>query len=130
MLHYKIRTIKSLKDQKVKYYPAVANLRVMKFKDIIEHIVARTHLTSPDVVGGAQALSSAVSNYLRQGRRVKLGELGSFYLGVRATEGMAEKEKVTANNIKNVRCRYLASSEMKKSLATSLVGFKKREEKQ
>lgn len=127
MLHYKIRAIKNVKEQKMKYYPAVANLRVMKFKDIIERIVERTHLTSPDVTGGAQALSSALVNYLQQGRRVKLGELGSFYLGVRATEGADEKDKVSAKNIKNVRCHYLASSEMKKALETSLVGFKKRE---
>lgn len=130
MLHYKIRAIKNAKEQKTKYYPAVTNLRVMKFKDIIERIVERTHLTSPDVAGGAQALSSALVLYLQQGRRVKLGELGSFYLGVRATEGVDEKDKVSAKNIKNVRCRYLASSEMKKALATSLVGFKKREAEQ
>lgn len=128
MLHYKVRSIKNIKDQKVKYYPAVANVRVMKFKDIVNRIVERTHLTSPDVAGGAQALSSALINYLQQGRRVKLGELGSFYLGVRATEGVDEKDKVSAKNIKNVRCRYLASSEMKKALETSLVGFKKRDE--
>ena len=125
MLHYKIRSIKSIKDQEVKYYPAVANLRVMKFKDIVSRIVERTHLTSPDVAAGAQALSSALVNYLQQGQRVKLGDLGTFYLGVRATEGADEKDKVSAKNIKNIRCRYLASSEMKKALETSLVGFKK-----
>ena len=32
MLHYKIRSIKNVTDQKVKYYPAIANVRVMKFK--------------------------------------------------------------------------------------------------
>lgn len=53
MLHYKIRSIKNVTDQKVKYYPAIANVRVMKFKDIVSRIVERTHLTSPDVSGGA-----------------------------------------------------------------------------
>ena len=128
MLHYKVRSIKNIKDQKVKYYPAVANLRVMKFKDIVSRIVERTHLTSPDVAGGAQALSSALVNYLQQGQRVKLGDLGTFYLCAHANEGADEKDKVSAKNIKNVRCRYLPSSEMKKALETSLVGFKKSDE--
>ncbi len=127
MLHYKIRSIKNVTDQKVKYYPAIANVRVMKFKDIVSRIVERTHLTSPDVSGGAQALSNALVNYLRHGRRVKLGDLGTFYLGLRAVGGEAEKDNVTAKHIKNVRCRYLASNEMKKALETSLVSFKKRE---
>ena len=127
MLHYKIRTIKNVKEQKVKYYPSVANVRVMKFDDIIDRIVERTHLTAPDVTGGAQALSSALIGYLKQGHRVKMGDLGSFYLGVYANEGVDEKEKLSTKNIQNVRCRFLASSEMKKALETSLVGFKKSE---
>lgn len=63
-----------------------------------------------------------ISEELRRGNQVNLGQLGNFYISLNA-EGQANADQVTAATIKKVNLRYRPAKEMRKLL--SVLDFEK-----
>lgn len=110
------RSIKSLKDQKVKYYPAVSYSGTIDSDAICEQISAKSTFTHADVLSTMCALEDLIAQKLQNGCIVRLGLLGSFRTSLRATEGMATKEEVDAKKIKRVHMIFSPSSQLNKEI--------------
>ena len=125
MLNYKVRKFKNNKTQKTVYYPAVTNTRRLNFKDLMAKIVRETHLTQPDITAAVTALVDVLKANLREGRRVRFGSLGTFFLTIRSLKGQIEKDKVSAKDISHLRVRFLPSTNVKGGLKLDGVSVQK-----
>lgn len=127
MILFKATVRKNFKTGEKLFYPMLVEPSVVSFEELLNSVQEICSLTLADVTAIVKSFQEVVLELLSEGYSVHVDNLGTFYLGLRAVGGEAEKDSVTAKHIKNVRCRYLASNEMKKALETSLVSFKKRE---
>ncbi len=75
-----------------------------------------------DVYAVIIGLVNAIQGELKNGRKVVLGKLGTFSLGL-SSEGVEEEYKLTAGQIKKARINYRPGSEINDMLKT--LQFKK-----
>ena len=88
---------------------------------IIKRIEKRSTVSSADVKAVLDALQYEVIDALQNGNSVRLGELGSFRLSIKAngSDTSAEAKKVGANAIKAVNVQFTKSTAMKEALSPS-----------
>lgn len=116
MIKLKVRSMKNIREQKVYYYPAVVHTGTITRNQLCKLISEKTTVTRADVLCAIVALEEYIAEKLANSGRVKLGDLGTFSTSIRSTEGVDEKEQVSANHIKTVRVRFRPSAEMKQDL--------------
>lgn len=116
MIKLKVRSLKNVKTQTVHYYPAVVHTGTVTRNQLCKLISEKTTVTRADVLCAIVALEEYIAEKLANSGRVKLGDLGTFSTTIRATEGVEEKDKVSANHIRTVRVRFRPSAEMKQDL--------------
>ena len=86
---------------------------ILSFDDFCEHIAQHNSPFSKGAIQGV--LTDAVSCLREQmlaGNKVKLGDLGDFYVEL-ACEGAVTTEDFTVDNIKEVNVRWLPSTRFK-----------------
>ncbi|MBR5051794.1 MAG: DNA-binding protein, partial [Bacteroidaceae bacterium] len=86
---------------------------ILSFDDFCEHIAQHNSPFSKGAIQGV--LTDAVSCLREQmlsGNKVKLGDLGDFYVELQ-TEGAVTTEDFTSDNIKEVNVRWLPSRSFK-----------------
>jgi predicted histone-like DNA-binding protein len=86
---------------------------ILSFDDFCEHIAQHNSPFSKGAIQGV--LTDAVSCLREQmlaGNKVKLGDLGDFYVEL-ACEGAVTTEDFTSDNIKEVNVRWLPSKSFK-----------------
>lgn len=102
-------------ENEPKYYPAPTKRRTVDLRYISNLVSARSSMHTIDVYMATEMLISIIPELLREGHNVKIGELGTFSLSVKA-EGMDGPEKVTSSNIKEVRINFRPSTLVKHEL--------------
>ena len=102
-------------ENKAKYYPALTDRRTVDLRYISNIAQARSSMHSIDVYMAAEMLLSIIPELLQDGCNVKLGELGTYSMSVKA-EGMDDPQKVTSKNIKEVRINFRPGSSVKHRL--------------
>lgn len=125
MLNYRVRKIKNKRTDKIVYFPAVTNTRRLDFNNLAEKVVRETHLSLADITAGVTALVSVLKHNLLEGRRVRFGSLGSFFVTIRSKGGQAVKKEVGLKDISHLRIRYLPSIKVKGGLKLGTLNFKK-----
>lgn len=83
--------------------------------DLAADISHASSLTESDVYAVLQSLVREIPRNIAQGNIVRLGNLGSFRLGVHST-GSDEREDVSEHNIYNKRIIFHAGKLVKKEL--------------
>ena len=105
MAFYKIRK----KKVNGLFYPeAVVMGKQVSTMEIATMLSDRSTVTRADTLAVLSDLGSVLSTFMAQGRSVKLDGIGSFRYTICAKkQGVESEEKVSTNQIKNVRVRFI-----------------------
>lgn len=125
MIKYVIRAKKNPIAKSVKYYPQIAPTTPVTLAQIVKRIEKRSTVSSADVKAVLDALQYEVIEALQNGNSVRLGDLGSFRLSIKAngSDTSAEAKKTGANAIKAVNVQFTKSTAMRDALSSSGVEF-------
>lgn len=125
MIKYVIRAKKNPIAKNVKYYPQMAPTTPVTLAQIVKRIEKRSTVSSADVKAVLDALQYEVIDALQNGNSVRLGDLGSFRLSIKAdgSATSAEAKKTGANAIKAVNVQFTKSVAMRDALSPSGVEF-------
>lgn len=100
-----------------KYYPVVRSRGEVDIRSLADEIAQRTSLSRPDVLATLEALVLAIPQHTERGYIVRLGELGSLRLSLKAVGSPTEAE-VSTENIKGVKYIFSPGPELKEALKT------------
>lgn len=125
MIKYVIRAKKNPIARSVKYYPQIAPTTPVTLAQIVKRIEKRSTVSSADVKAVLDALQYEVIEALQNGNSVRLGDLGSFRLSIKAngSDTSAEAKKTGANAIKAINVQFTKSTAMRDALSPSGVEF-------
>ncbi len=125
MIKYVIRAKKNPIDKTVRFYPQMAPTTPVTLAQIIKRVEKRSTVSSADVKAVLDALQYEVIDALQNGNTVRLGDLGSFRLSIKATgsANSVEAKKAGANAIRTVNVQFTKSVAMKEALSPSNVEF-------
>lgn len=125
MIKYVLRAKKNLRTKEVKIYPQMAPTTPVTLAQIVKRIEKRSTVSSADVKAVLDALQYEVIEALQNGNSVRLGDLGSFRLTIKAngSETSEEARKVGANAIKAVNVQFTKSTGMRDALSPSNLEF-------
>ncbi|MGR4837730.1 MULTISPECIES: HU family DNA-binding protein [unclassified Bacteroides] len=131
MIKYVIQAKKNpLKKNEVKYYPQAAPTTPVTLAQIIKRIEKRSTVSSADVKAVLDALQYEVVDALENGNTVRLGDIGSFRLTIKA-EGAAtaaEAKIKGAKLIKKVNVQFTKSTVMRDSFDIRTLDFAPQED--
>ena len=125
MIKYVIQEKKNPLNGEVKYYPQIAPATPMTINQIIKRVEKRSTVSSADVKAVLDALQYEVIDTLESGNSVRLGDLGSFRLTIKA-DGMAtaaEAKKQGAKLIKQVKVQFTKSTAMRDAFEVQRLDF-------
>lgn len=125
MIKYVIQEKKNPLNGEVKYYPQIAPATPMTINQIIKRVEKRSTVSSADVKAVLDALQYEVIDALESGNSVRLGDLGSFRLTIKA-DGMAtaaEAKKQGAKLIKQVKVQFTKSTAMRDAFEVQRLDF-------
>lgn len=131
MIKYVIQAKKNpLKKNEVKYYPQAAPTTPVTLAQIVKRIEKRSTVSSADVKAVLDALQYEVIDALENGNTVRLGDIGSFRLTIKA-EGAAtaiEAKTKGAKLIKKVNVQFTKSTAMRDSFDIRTLDFAPQED--
>lgn len=131
MIKYVIQAKKNPLDRnEVKYYPQMAPTTPMTLAQIVKRVERRSTVSSADVKAVLDALQYEVIEALESGNTVRLGDLGSFRLTIKADGAptATEAKKKGAQLIKQVNVRFTKSTTMRDTLDARLLDFSLQED--
>lgn len=125
MIKYIIRAKKNPLTRTVKFYPQIAPTTPVTLAQIVKRIEKRSTVSSADVKAVLDALQYEVIEALQNGNSVRLGDLGSFRLSIKANGSTTSDEarRTGANAIKAVNVQFTKSTAMRDALSPSGVEF-------
>lgn len=123
MIQYIVKSRKNMLTDAVKHYPSIAPTTPMKLDGAIDLIEKQCTVNSADIKAVLDALENVIVQSLKNGIAIRLGDLGSFRPTL-GTKGEDDAAKVSADNIKRVRCRFTPSGSMVRKLAVSNCQFR------
>lgn len=116
----KKRTIRFGSDPGVKYCAVLFRGEDITFKRLAEEVNNATTVNKADAMATLIALEEIIKSHILDGSAVKLGTLGSF---IPKLESKAEvsADKVSADSVKRVSCRFYPSAEFYTALRSAEV---------
>ena len=111
MIHYKVQEKKSPRTGTSKYYVQIAPTVPVTRSAIISQIEKITSLSSSDVKAYLDALEYCITEAMKEGKSVRLGDLGSFRPTI-SSFGTSERDKANSQLIRAVRVRFTMSGQM------------------
>lgn len=130
MIRYVIQARKNPLKKEVKFYPQAAPTTPVMLAQIIKRIEKRSTVSSADVKAVLDALQYEVIEALENGNTVRLGDIGSFRLTIKA-EGVAtavEAKTKGAKLIKQVNVQFTKSTAMRDSFDIRNLDFAPQED--
>lgn len=108
-------------SKEVKYYPQIAPSTPMKFAQITK----RSMVSSADVKAVLDALQYEVIEALQNGNIVRLGDLGSFHLTIKAdgTATASEAKSKGADLVKAVNVQFVKSTAIREAFVLLAFDF-------
>jgi len=132
MIKYVIKPKKNslVSPATVKYYPQIAPATPITLAQITKRIEKRSTVSSADVKAVLDALQYEVIEALQNGNSVRLGDLGSFHLTIKANgaKTAAEAKKLGANLITAVNVQFVKSTAMREAFSLNAVDFAAQED--
>ena len=111
MINYKVQEKKSPRTGTSKYYVQIAPTVPVTRSAIISQIEKITSLSSSDVKACLDALEYCITEAMKEGKSVRLGDLGSFRPTL-SSFGTTERNKANSTLIRFVRVRFTMSGQM------------------
>ena len=131
MIKYVIQAKKNpLKKEEVKFYPQAAPTTPVTLAQIIKRIEKRSTVSSADVKAVLDALQYEVIEALENGNTVRLGDIGSFRLTIKAEGAVTAREAkgMGAKLIKQVNVQFTKSTVMRDSFDVRNLDFAPQED--
>ena len=100
-----------------KYYAQIVRGREVKLRQFITEIADSNTLNTADVIAVLESFLQLSGKYLSEGRKIDMGQLGSFSPSVLST-GSDRPDEVNKNNIKRVKINFRPSSLLQDKLDT------------
>lgn len=101
-----------------KYYATAVNEGKITLDLFAREIAARSSLTQGDIFNVLQNFVEQLLLFLRMGKSVQLGQLGTMRLSI-SSEGVDSKSDFSTSRIKNVHIIFTPSSTLKKEISTT-----------
>lgn len=98
-----------------KYYAQQKSKDEVKFREISEIISAQSTISSIDITGVLESLVKVMPEFLADGKIIRLGDFGSFYITIKSS-GSDTKKDFNENMIKEVSVKFRPGKEIKKAL--------------
>ncbi|MBR1769895.1 MAG: HU family DNA-binding protein [Bacteroidales bacterium] len=112
------RTISVGREPGIKFVARLFRGKDVEIEQVAQEISEATTVGEPDVLACLKALESVISRHVQNGSAVKLGLLGSFIPSLKA-QAQKNREKVTADTIKRIACRFYPTPNFKKTLKST-----------
>ena len=122
MIQYKVQEKKSPRTGTSKYYVQIAPTVPVTRSAIISQIEKITSLSSSDVKACLDALEYCITEAMKEGKSVRLGDLGPFRPTL-ASFGTTERNKANSTLIRFVRVRFTMSGHMGRDLQPERLEF-------
>ena len=100
----------------IKYYAGIKREREVTLREMVKEISSRSTVTTADAFAVIENFLELVPKFLRNGRTVNLGQLGSFKVNI-SSKGYESPEDVGNYSIKRNKISFLPSGEMRESMA-------------
>ena len=127
MIKYVIRAKKNplRQAEAPRYYLQMAPATPVTLAQVIKRIEKRSTVSSADVKAVLDALQYEVIDALQNGNTVRLGDLGSFRLSIKADgyDTSEEARKAGADAIKAVNVQFTKSTAMRDALSPDALEF-------
>jgi len=98
-----------------KYFAKAHATSIVDFNSICETISDRSTVTKGDVMAVIEGCIFAMRSALQNGNNVKLGDFGSFRVGIKSESTLTEKE-FTASKIKSAHINFRPGPALEKML--------------
>jgi len=102
------------KDE-LKFFAKAQATGVLDFKTICENISDRGTLTKGDVMATIEGCIHVMKQALKEGQIVRLGDFGSFQIGL-SSEGTLLEKDFTSTRIKQARIRFRPGEDLRNML--------------
>ncbi|MDR1424548.1 MAG: HU family DNA-binding protein [Azoarcus sp.] len=102
--------------EETRYYLVQENAGMIDLKDLAAAIEKQTAMTRADVTAVLVSLADVLPGYLKEGKSVRFGDLGSFRISV-SSEGMASEAALSARHVKGAKIVFTPAVELKASIA-------------
>lgn len=120
MIKYQVLPRRNMRTNKVKYYAQIANTSPVNLDVITELVQAQSTVSAADVKAVLDQLQVIVQEQLRNGRSVRLGDLGSFRPTLSSTRSDTAAA-VKSTHIKRVNVVFVPSAYIQKDLKNGVV---------
>jgi predicted histone-like DNA-binding protein len=95
-----------------KYYAQAVKSGVVTLVDLAKRIEKSTTMAWPEIFAALELMVIDIQDLLAMGQNIKLGNLGTFSVGI-SSEGKATKDEVDANCIKKKKVNFRPGVELK-----------------
>jgi len=118
MIEYNVITRKNPATKKIKYTAVPKHQEPVNREQFLEEMAMESTVTEHDVKAVLSSLQQHIWNNLRNGRAVRLGDLGSFHLTFHCRPTATEDE-FRSSNIEKMNVRFVPSTRLKYQLSTA-----------
>jgi len=109
--------------QQTKYYPVVQSTSRVGLIELAEKISLMSSLSTADIVGTIEALTTVIPEEIAMGNIIDLGSFGSFTLTVRA-KGVDSPDEVSTKQISKAVLNFRPGPRLK--IALSNIKFRRK----
>ena len=125
MIKYYARKRKSPQSDTELYYPTVSNVIPQTIGQVNRFIEKYCTLSDADISAALLALEDVMVDLLQSGRSIRLGDLGSFRPTIASASTQEEADKVSADDVRGLRCRFTPSASLRNALKKKNLSFQK-----
>ena len=105
----------NMDNDEVKFYAQAVCLNQLGIEELAERITSTCTVTRHDTLAVLSALQEQIIYALKEGTRIKLGDVGSFRIGLIGS-GCAVKKEFDSSLIKRVKVYFTPNSKLKSAL--------------
>lgn len=98
-----------------KYYAKAVNRGDVTLRQLAKEIADISTVSSVDTMAVIESLIQLIPKHITQGETVRLGEFGSFSIGI-SSKGCNSEDEFNSNMIKNLKIYFRPGKEFKKAI--------------
>ena len=112
----KIARPNPLNREETRYYLTQASAVMADLKELATDIEKQTAMTRADITAVLISLADVLPGYLKDGKSVRLGDLGIFRISV-TSEGTASEAELGTRHVKGAKIVFVPTPELKTHMA-------------
>jgi predicted histone-like DNA-binding protein len=116
-IKYQVLQRQDPRDRSVpgKFYAALTKRYEITFDELLNEIIDISTVSIGDTYNVLQTLIHLIKKHLQEGRTLKVGDLGTFYVTINS-DGKDSDQEVDSNSIKKANIRFRPSVKLKDAM--------------